>query len=91
MKLRFCLCSYRKIEEESDASVPMLQNIESNTIAASAITGKLNEISKIAESLDMALRESQTILELDNAQNSSIEGKTDGNISIDSRGSIDVS
>lgn len=60
-------------------------------IAANAITGKLNEVSKIAESLDVALRETQTILELDSVRINSLERKTDGNTSIDSRGSIDVS
>lgn len=48
-------------------------------------------MSKIAESLDVALRETQTILELDNVQSNSIDRKLDGNTSIDSRGSIDVS
>lgn len=67
-----------------------MQNIESNIIAANAITGKLNEVSKIAESLDVALRETHTILELDNVQSNSIDRKLDGNTSIDSRGSIDV-
>lgn len=67
----------------------MTQNVESNMIAANAITGKLNEVTKIAESLDIALRETQTILELDIAQTNSLE--RNGNTSIDSRGSIDVS
>lgn len=49
----------------------------------------MNEVSKIAESLDVALRETQTILELDSARTDSLERKIDGN-SIDSRGSIDV-
>lgn len=48
-------------------------------------------MSKIAESLDVALRETQTILELDNVQKNSLDRKIDGNTSIDSRGSIDVS
>lgn len=47
-------------------------------------------MSKIAESLDVALRETHTILELDNVQSNSIDRKLDGNTSIDSRGSIDV-
>lgn len=82
---------YRKIENESDSTTfCTVQNIESNNLAAIAITGKLNEVSKIAESLDVALRETQTILELDNAQTNSLDRKTDGNTSIDSRGSIDV-
>lgn len=82
---------YSKIEDESYSTYPAIPpNIESNIIAANAITGKLNEVSKIAESLDDALRETQTILELDNARTDSLERKTDGN-SIDSRGSIDVS
>lgn len=84
----FC---YRKIENESDSTAfCTVLNIESNNLAANAITGKLNEVSKIAESLDVALRETQTILELDNAQINSLDRKTDGNTSIDSRGSIDV-
>lgn len=66
--------------------------MESNLIAANAITGKLNEVSKIAESLDVALRETQTILELDTTRRDSLDRKLDGtNTSIDSRGSIDVS
>lgn len=83
---------FRKNDDEADAAtLPMAtQNIESNIIAANAITGKLNEVSKIAESLDVALRETQTILELDSARMSSLERKNDGNTSIDSRGSIDV-
>lgn len=79
-----------KIEDESDSPHHLPQNVESNIIAANAITGKLNEVSKIAESLDVVLRETQTILELDNAQSISLERKTDGNTSIDSRGSTDV-
>lgn len=86
----FYIC--RKTDDESDSTaLPITQNIESNIIAANAITGKLNEVSKIAESLDVALRETQTILELDNAEMESLERKNDGNTSIDSRGSIDVS
>lgn len=81
----------RKIEDENDAATVIPHNVESNIIAANAITGKLNEVSKIAESLDMALRGTQTILELDSARTNSLERKTDGNTSIDSRGSIDVS
>lgn len=86
----FYIC--RKTDDESDSTtLPITQNIESNIIAANAITGKLNEVSKIAESLDVALRETQTILELDNAEIESLERKNDGNTSTDSRGSIDVS
>lgn len=48
----------------------------------------MNEVSKIAESVDDALRESQTYL---HNQTNSLERKTDGNTSIDSRGSTDVS
>lgn len=48
-------------------------------------------MSKIAESLDVALRETQTILELDSTRRDSLDRKMDGNTSIDSRGSIDVS
>lgn len=81
----------RKIEDENDAATVIPHNVESNIIAANAITGKLNEVSKIAESLDIALRGTQTILELDSARTNSLERKTDGNTSIDSRGSIDVS
>ncbi|XP_031619562.1 SEC14 domain and spectrin repeat-containing protein 1-B [Contarinia nasturtii] len=80
---------FGKIEDESDSALPITQHVESNMIAANAITGKLNEVSKIAESLDVALRETQTILELDIGQTNSLERKIDGNTSIDSRGSID--
>lgn len=73
---------FRKIENET-ASTLLAQ-----TIAANAITGKLNEVSKIAESVDVALRETQTYL---HTQTNSLDRKTDGNTSIDSRGSIDVS
>lgn len=87
---------YRKIEDAggdgTETDAPIQQNLESNLIAANAITGKLNEVSKIAESLDVALRETQTILELDSTRRDSIDRKMDGtNTSIDSRGSIDVS
>lgn len=61
-------------------------------IASNAITNKLNEVSKIAESLDTALRETQTYLEMDSARTNSLDRKmADGNASVDSRGSIDVS
>lgn len=84
---------WRKIEDGNgdETESPAKQNIESNLIAANAITGKLNEVSKIAESLDVALRETQTILELDITRRDSLDRKMDGNTSIDSRGSIDVS
>lgn len=87
---------YRKIEDATadgtETDSPIQQNLESNLIAANAITGKLNEVSKIAESLDVALRETQTILELDSTRRDSLDRKMDGtNTSIDSRGSIDVS
>lgn len=89
---------YRKIEDangngnDKETDSPTQQNLESNLIAANAITGKLNEVSKIAESLDVALRETQTILELDSTRRDSLDRKMDGtNTSIDSRGSIDVS
>lgn len=49
------------------------------------------EVSKIADSLDFALREAQLILEIDDEHTNSLEHKADGNTSIDSRGSIDVS
>lgn len=86
----------RKIDDAggdgTETDAPIQQNLESNLIAANAITGKLNEVSKIAESLDVALRETQTILELDSTRRDSLDRKMDGtNISIDSRGSIDVS
>lgn len=81
----------RKIEDESDSALPVINNSENNIIATNAITGKLNEVSKIAESLDVALRETQTILELESSNTNSLDRKTDGNTSIDSRGSIDVS
>lgn len=91
LRFELVILCYRKIENESDPTAfCTVQNIESNNLAAIAITGKLNEVSKIAESLDVALRETQTILELDNAQTNSLDRKTDGNTSIDSRGSIDV-
>lgn len=91
-QIYICLDLYRKNEDESDAPLPLTPNIESNLIAANAISLKLTEVSKIAESLDVALRETQTILELDGARTNSLERKTtDGNTSIDSRGSIDVS
>lgn len=73
---------FRKIENETAST------LSAQTIASNAITGKLNEVSKIAESVDDALRESQTYL---HNQTNSLERKTDGNTSIDSRGSTDVS
>lgn len=84
---------YRKIEDgnANEIESPTKQNFESNIIAANAITGKLNEVSKIAESLEVVLRETHTILELDSTRRDSLDRKMDGNTSIDSRGSIDVS
>lgn len=82
---------YRKIENENPSTFTAQPNAETNIIAANAITGKLNEVSKIAESLDVALRETQTYLEMTNNRTNSLDRKTDGNASIDSRGSIDVS
>lgn len=65
-----------------------------NILATNAIVGKLNEVSKVAEALDIALRDTQNSLELggDLSSNSnSLDRKTDGNVSIDGRESIDVS
>lgn len=79
----------RKIENENLPTLPIQPSADTNVIAANAITGKLNEVSKIAESLDTALRETQNYLEMD-ARTNSLDRKNDGNASIDSRGSIDV-
>lgn len=73
---------FRKIENESAST------LSAQTISANAITGKLNEVSKIAESVDEALRETQTYL---HNQTNLLDRKIDGNTSIDSRGSTDVS
>lgn len=64
--------------------------VGSNTIATNAITGKLNEVSKIAEALDIALRDTQNCLEMDECGRSLLDRKAEGNTSIDSRGSLDV-
>lgn len=60
-------------------------------IATNAITGKLNEVSKAAEALDIALRGTQNCFDMDRCRSDSLDRKTEGNTSIDSRGSIDVS
>ena len=77
-----------------------------NILATNAIVGKLNEVSKVAEALDIALRDTQNCLELSgggvggggssssgnaNSNSNSLERKGDGNASIDGRESIDVS
>lgn len=66
---------------------------DSNTIATNAITGKLNEVSKVAEALDIALRGTQSCFDMDRCRSDSdsLDRKTEGNTSIDSRDSIDVS
>lgn len=64
---------------------------DSNVIATNAITGKLNEVSKVAEALDIALRGTQCSFDMDRCRSDSLDRKTEGNTSIDSRDSIDVS
>lgn len=73
-----------------DTSAPP-DEFDSNVIATNAITGKLNEVSKIAEALDIALRGTQSCFDMDRCRSDSLDRKTEGNTSIDSRGSIDVS
>lgn len=73
-------------ENEADSAT-------NNLMATNAITGKLNEVSKVAEALDIALRDTQHCLEMGgncSSNSNSLDRKTDGNVSIDSRGSIDV-
>lgn len=66
-------------------------NTNSNIIAANAITDKLNEVTKVAESLDALLRATRTFFELNNNGRDILDHKNDGNTSMDeSRGSIDV-
>lgn len=65
-----------------------------NILATNAIVGKLNEVSKVAEALDIALRDTHHCLELGgnlSSNTNSLDRKADGNVSIDSRESIDVS
>lgn len=48
-------------------------------------------MSKIAESLDNLLRDTQAFLKMNNKDDESAERKNDGETSMDSRGSIEVS
>lgn len=64
-----------------------------NVMATNAIVGKLNEVSKEAEALDIALRDTQNCLEMGgncSSNSNSLDRKTDGNVSIDSRDTIEV-
>lgn len=63
----------------------------SNSIAANAINDKLCEVSKIAESLDNLLRETQAFLKMNNKDEENADRKNDGEASMDSQGSIEVS
>lgn len=82
------LCRKKKIEvKEHPEATP------NNILATNAIVGKLNEVSKVAEALDIALRDTQNCLELGGnlcSNSNSLDRKTDGNASIDGRESIDV-
>lgn len=81
----------KQFSHSQNDAVNYLAIADNNMIATNAITGKLNEVSKIAEALDIALRETQNCLEMDNCRAHSLERKTEGNTSIDSRESTDVS
>lgn len=59
--------------------------IDGNLIASNAITARLNEVSKAAESLDISLREMQNCLEMNRCRSNSLDRKTaEGNTSISS-------
>lgn len=62
-----------------------LMATDGNSIASNAITARLNEVSKIAEGLDIALREMQNCLEMNRCRSNSLDRKTaEGNTSISS-------
>lgn len=78
--------------QDENVSTPAVQTItNSNAIAANAINDKLSEVSKIAESLDNLLRDTQAFLKMNNKDDENAERKNDGDASMDSRGSIEVS
>lgn len=71
--------------DESNEDSNILMAINGNLIASNAITARLNEVSKAAEGLDIALREMQNCLEMNRCRSNSLDRKTaEGNTSISS-------
>lgn len=87
---KMILISAFYLYSKSDTIDSPIMPVTSNTIATNAITGKMNEVSQIAEALDIALRDTQNCLEMDECRHNSLDRKAEGNASIDSRGSTDV-
>lgn len=76
--------SFSKSDVSSEED-QLLIAIEGNQIASNAITARLNEVSKAAESLDISLREMQNCLEMNRCRSNSLDRKNaEGNTSISS-------
>lgn len=74
----------------SSTLVPSAFTASSNSIACEAITSKLTEVSKIAESLDFILRDLQEALDEEQASLESVDGQKHGR-GMNGNGSFDVS